>query len=93
MMLDSYSESKRNDWPHAAARNSLGISGHVFEGLSAPGEPSPAFFGNSKNLASASCRSTQLIQAKLRNEERYWEKDLRAVQYTDTSICQEVFDF
>ena len=37
-------------------RNSLGTSGHVFEGLLARGEPSAALFENSKNLASYSCR-------------------------------------
>ena len=37
-------------------RNSLGRSGHVFEGLLARGETSSALFENSKNLASSSCR-------------------------------------
>ena len=37
-------------------RNSLGITGHVFEGVPARGEPSSALFGKSKNLASSSCR-------------------------------------
>ena len=37
-------------------RNSLGTAGHVFQSLSARGEPSSAFFENSKNLASSSCR-------------------------------------
>ena len=37
-------------------RNSVGTMGHVFEGLLAPGEPSSAFFENSKNLVSSSCR-------------------------------------
>ena len=36
-------------------RNSTVISGNVFESLLARGEPSSAFFENSKNLASSSC--------------------------------------
>ena len=50
--------------------NSLGISVHVFEGLLAPGEPSSAFFENSKNLASSSADSGQLIQAKVWNRDK-----------------------
>ena len=46
-------------------RNSLGASGHVFEGLLAPGEPSSALFGNSKNLASSSCRSKPTDTGKI----------------------------
>ena len=36
-------------------RKSLGTSGHVFEGLPAPREPSSALFAYSKNWASSSC--------------------------------------
>ena len=38
-----------------ASRNSFGTSGHVVDDLFAPGEPSAAIFGNSRNVASASC--------------------------------------
>ena len=36
-------------------RNSLGASGHVFEGPPARGEPSSALFENPKNVASSPC--------------------------------------
>ena len=39
-----------------STRNSLGTSGHVFEGLHARGEASSALSEKSKNLASSSCR-------------------------------------
>ena len=51
-------------------RNSLGTSGHVFEGPPAPGEPSSALFGNSKNLASVSCRSKPIDTGKNCGTER-----------------------
>ena len=38
-----------------ATRSSFGTSGHVFEDLPAPGEPSAAILGNSRSMASASC--------------------------------------
>ena len=39
-----------------STRNSLGTSGHVFEGLHARGEASSALSEKSKNLASSACR-------------------------------------
>lgn len=47
----------RDSCLQSATRNSLGTTGHVFEDLLALDEPSSALFGNSKNLASASCGS------------------------------------
>ena len=41
------------------------ISGHVLEGLPARGEPSSAFFENSKNLASSSCRLKPIDTGKI----------------------------
>ena len=46
-------------------RNSLGTSGHIYEGLRARGEPSSELFGHLKNLASASCRSTPVDTGKI----------------------------
>ena len=47
------------------ALNSMGASGNVFEGLLARGEPSSAFFENSKNLASSSCRLKRIETSKV----------------------------
>ena len=63
-----------------AARNSLvGTAGHVFEDLPAPDEPSSALFGNSKNLASSSCRLKPFDTGKIAEQERYlvWPGSLR----------------
>ena len=49
--------------PHA--RNSLGTSGHVFEGPPARAEPSSALFQNSKNLASSSRRLRPIDTGKV----------------------------
>ena len=46
-------------------RNSWSITGHVLEGLRARGEPSSAFFENSKNLASSSCRLKPIDTGKI----------------------------
>ena len=51
---------RRDSCLQLATRNSLGVTGHVFADLPAPSEPSSALFENSKNLASASCRSKPL---------------------------------
>ena len=46
----------RNSCLQPDTRNSLGTSGHVFEGLLARGEPSSVLFGKSKSLGSSSRR-------------------------------------
>ena len=48
-----------------ATRNSSGTSGHVVEDLLAPVEPSAAIFGNSRNMASASCQPVSLNTGRL----------------------------
>ena len=48
-----------------AARNTLGTSGHVFEDLPAPVEPSAAIFGSSRNMASASCEPVSANTGRL----------------------------
>ena len=63
-------------------RNSLGTSGHVFEGLPAPSEASSALVENSKNFASASCRSMPSDTGK--NPERrevFLKRTSEPVQY------------
>ena len=54
--------------------NSFGKSGNVFQNLRAPTEPSPAFFRNSKSLASAQCEPVSLNTA---DELQYLHRDLR----------------
>ena len=54
-----YSEPHRYAWPRfwiAAPRSSIRTSENVFESLPARERPCSAFFQNSKNLASCSCR-------------------------------------
>ena len=65
-------------------RNSLGTSGHVFEGLSARGEQCSALFQNSKNLASSSCRLKPNDTGKRRSETR-----TAKFYNTNSSLCQE----
>ena len=55
----------RDSCQQSDTRNSLGTSGQVFEGLPARGEPSSALFGNSKNLASSSCRLKPIEKGKI----------------------------
>ena len=62
-------------------RNSMGTSGHVTEGLSAPGGPSSAFFGNSKNLALASCRSAPIERGKIAERREGLRKEPQDLQY------------
>ena len=58
-------------------RNSFGMSGDVFEDLLAPSEPSAAFFGHLRSMASAPCEPTSLIQGDLQSEQMNWIDTLR----------------
>ena len=55
-------------------RNSFGMSGDIFEDLLAPSEPSAAFFGNLRIMASATCEPTSLIQGDLQSEHMNWRR-------------------
>ena len=57
------------------ARNSLGTLGHLFEGPPAPGEPSSALFGNSKNLASSYCRAKPIDTCKIAEQREGLRKE------------------
>ena len=56
-------------------RNSLGASGHVFESLPVRGEPSSAFFVNSKHLASSSCRLKSIDTGKIAEQGKGLRKE------------------
>ena len=90
--------TSRDSCLQLATRNSFGTTGHVFEDLLAPDEPSSAFFGNSNNLASASCGSSIDWQrsptdtSTIAKREDVLGKRTQDLCNTDTSICQEVFD-
>ena len=51
-------------------RNSLGASGHVFQGPLAREEPSSAFFETSKNLAFSSCRLKPIDTGKIAEKDK-----------------------
>ena len=56
-------------------RNSFGTSGHVLGNLLAPGEPPAAIFGNSKNMASASCGPVPLNTGRIGERVHELERD------------------
>ena len=73
-------------------RNSLGTSGHVFEGLLARGEPSSALFVVSHNSAVSSCRLKPSDSRKIAEKGERVRKEPQGLHNTNSSHCQEVFD-
>ena len=72
-----------------ASRNSFGTSGHVVEDLFAPGEPSAAIFGNSRNVASASCG--RVFFRKMLREQMDWIEPSESCNF-QTEICKDSFN-
>ena len=78
----------RESWLQLATRNSLGTTGHIFEGLLAPDEPSSALFESSKNLASASCRLMPVDTNRIAERGDVLGKGPSELCNTNTSFCQ-----
>ena len=75
----SCSESSRNDQPRFLLATCYpefnGYTRLFFHNLPAPGEPSAAIFGNSRNIASASCGPVSLNTRRLSERANDFERD------------------